>query len=144
MAIPKELGDALGFQIYRSGLLLRRHLMRALKDWGLTPEQWQTLAVLTYYEKPLTQQELCEVTLLDRHACSKMLARMNRDGWIKRVESPYDKRSKLISPTLKAKKETPKIIEALKGAFDPLWKKFTQKEKKETSLFCQKLFEHLQ
>ena len=36
-------------------MLLRRNLIRTLKDWNLTPEQWQTLAILTYHNQRLSK-----------------------------------------------------------------------------------------
>lgn len=140
MVLPKELGQALGFQIYRTGLLLRRHLMRSLKRWELTPEQWQTLATLTYHKRPMSQVELCSVTLTDKHAFSKMIDRMTRDGWVKRVPDPKDGRAKLIHGTAKAKREIPAIIAKLKESFDPIWNQVPKEDQKIMGTVCTQLF----
>ena len=143
MRIPKELSEALGFQMYRTGLLLRKHLIRSLKNWGLTPEQWQTLATLTYYNKPLTQQELCEITLLDKHALSKMLDRMASSGWVKRIQDPKDGRSKLVLSTEKAKQEIPLIIKTLRENFDPLWERVPMEDQNHLRKICKEITEIL-
>ena len=53
--IPAELQDSLGYNLYRVSLLFRRELIRALSEYGLTPEQWQVLVVLWSSDHPVSQ-----------------------------------------------------------------------------------------
>ena len=82
---PALLDDALGFNLDRVAKLFRRELVRALAEHGLSPEQWQTLAVLLLRGQPLSQREICALTLRDKPAVSRMVARMERDGWVRRA-----------------------------------------------------------
>ena len=141
--MPKELGQALGFTIYRTGLLLRPHLIRSLKKWQLTPEQWQTLATLTHHKRAMSQTELCSVTLTDKHAFSKMIDRMAKNGWVERIADSNDGRSKLILATAKSKREIPEIILTLKKAFKPIWEQVPEKDQKMTAKVCAQLFKIL-
>ncbi|WNG34362.1 MarR family transcriptional regulator [Archangium violaceum] len=87
-----ELNDQLGYNLYRAALLFRRELIRALREHDLTPEQWQTLASL-WSHGPLSPSEIARVTLQDLPSISRMLSRMEKRGWVNRVEDPKDGRS---------------------------------------------------
>ncbi|MEL6546078.1 MAG: hypothetical protein AAFQ82_15730, partial [Myxococcota bacterium] len=62
-----SLEQVMQFNCYRAGLLLRRELMHALKEYDLTPEQWQVLVTLWDSGQALSQTEIAEVVLKDRH-----------------------------------------------------------------------------
>ncbi|WP_199243094.1 MarR family winged helix-turn-helix transcriptional regulator [Vitiosangium sp. GDMCC 1.1324] len=87
-----ELNDQLGYNLYRAALLFRRELIRALREHDLSPEQWQTLASL-WAHGPLSPSEIARVTLQDLPSISRMISRMEKRGWIVRVEDPKDGRS---------------------------------------------------
>lgn len=87
-----ELNEQLGYNLYRAALLFRRELIRALREYELTPEQWQTLVSL-WSHGPLTPTEIARVTLQDLPSISRMLSRMEKRGWIGRLEDPRDGRS---------------------------------------------------
>lgn len=99
--LPRELDQAIGFNLDRAAVLVRRELVRALAPDGLLPEQWQLLVVLAD-AKALSQQQLADALFTDKHAMSRMLARMERDGWIQRTPSPDDSRSQVVRLTEKA------------------------------------------
>jgi MarR family transcriptional regulator, lower aerobic nicotinate degradation pathway regulator len=90
------LESSLGFNLYRVAQLFRRELMRALASDGLTPEQWQILVALEEHCDGRTQSELAALTLKDRHALSRTLERMERDGWIRRRPHPVDARASAV------------------------------------------------
>lgn len=118
-AIPASLGGALGFNVYRLALLFRRHLVRTLREYDLTPEQWQVLAALAEATEPLSQSELSYVTLKDRHSMSRMLVRMEESGWVKRLPDPVDERVLRVRPTPRARRDTPRVRALLEQAFEP-------------------------
>ena len=41
-----HLNNNLGYNLYRAYLLFHRELIRALKAYSVTPEQWQVLIIL--------------------------------------------------------------------------------------------------
>ena len=55
----------------------------------------------------LTQKELAELAQVEQPTMTHLLARMERDGLIRRTPNPHDKRSSLISLTLFALEKFP-------------------------------------
>jgi MarR family transcriptional regulator, lower aerobic nicotinate degradation pathway regulator len=118
--IPAVLDDALGFNLYRVALLFRRELMNALAEYELTPEQWQIMAALWSTDEPLSQNAVADLTLKDKHTVSRILGRLERDGWIDRQTDPRDSRSLLVRPTPWADERRERVPAALNGHFDPI------------------------
>lgn len=85
------LDEQIGFNLYRLSLLFRRELLRCLGEYSLTPEQWQALVTLWGKDR-LSQSEIAAVTLQDAPTVSRMLARMERDGWVHREVDAADQR----------------------------------------------------
>jgi len=126
--IPDELNNALGFNIYRTALLYKRELIQALSDYELTPEQWQTLAVLWLGEDPRSQGEIAELTMRDKHSVSRLIARMEQNGWVTRFAHAKDKRITMIKPTKKANESREEIVKALQLHFVPINSVLTKEE----------------
>lgn len=111
--IPPVLDDALGFNLYRVAQLFRAELMAALADYGLTPEQWQVMQALWSTDDDLTQNDVAHLTVKDKHTVSRMLGRLERDGWIEKRPHPDDGRAVVVEPTARARalrNEVPPIL----------------------------------
>ena len=119
--IPPILDDAMPFNVYRLALLFRRELMDALSEYKLTPEQWQVMRVLWEVKEPLNQNDIAHITLRDRHTTSRIVARLERDGWIKKSADPKDARASLITPTKEAEKVKEEVPSKLIGRFEPVF-----------------------
>ncbi len=91
MEKPIVLDDQIGFNLHQLSLLFRRELLRCLSQYSLTPEQWQALATLWQKDR-LSQSEIAAVTQQDAPTVSRMLARMERDGWVQREVDSKDQR----------------------------------------------------
>ena len=118
--IPPVLDDALGFNLYRVALLFRQELMTALSDYGLTPEQWQVLQALWSTEGDLNQSEVAHLTLRDRHTASRIITRLERDGWIEKHPDPEDGRAYLVRLTAKAEALRQDVPQELFAHFEDL------------------------
>jgi len=92
------LNDQIGFNIYRVALLFRRELIRALKAYELTPEQWQILAAL-WEGGALTQSQIIELTLQDAPSASRTVVRMVRKRMVTKEVSKDDRRATLVKLT---------------------------------------------
>ena len=134
--IPPILDDAMPFNVYRLALLFRRELMDALSEYELTPEQWQVMRVLWEIKEPLNQNDIAHITLRDRHTTSRIVARLERDGWIEKSKDPDDARALLITPTKEAEKVKTEVPSKLIGRFKPI---FGLLEKKESEQFLSTL-----
>lgn len=141
--VPQNLDSALPYNIYRLALLLRRRLIRTLRDYDLTPEQWQILAALAGSDRPVSQMELSEITLKDRHSISRMLERMEENGWIVRSDDPNDRRAFLVSASAKARADHQKLYRLLMDAFQPVFQSISRNENEELMRISKKLISAL-
>lgn len=119
--LTPTLRSALGFHVTRLAVLFRRRLIRALNQWGVTPEQWQVLISIVEQGVALSQNEVAQLTLKDRHAVSKMIDRMERNGWVTRKPSRSDARAFELEASAKARRELPKMRAALTKDFEPVY-----------------------
>jgi len=118
--LPPFLEQALGFNVYRTAQLFRRELIDALKEYRLTPEQWQILAALWTTSDELTQQEISNLTLKEKQTVSRIIQRLERDGWITKTISKDDARAFIVRLTPKAKRLNKVIPEKLSAHFKPI------------------------
>lgn len=126
--IPPELSDALGFNIYRVALLFRKELIHALAEYQMTPEQWQVMRALWSTDGRLNQNDIAHLTLKDKHSVSRMLGRLERDGWIVRHPDPTDARASLIAPTEQAAHLRQTIPDQLDAHFAPILEALSEDE----------------
>ncbi|MEM8533818.1 MAG: MarR family winged helix-turn-helix transcriptional regulator [Chloroflexota bacterium] len=137
--IPPELNDALGFNLYRTALLFRKELMHALVDYGMTPEQWQVMRAIWSTSERLHQNDIAHLTLKDKHSLSRMLVRLERDGWIVRQRDPDDARAVVIAPTEQANQLRQTVPARLYAHFAPILGALTDEEAQQLLILIQKL-----
>ena len=142
--IPPILDDAMPFNVYRLALLFRRELMNALSEYKLTPEQWQVMRVLWEISEPLNQNDIAHITLRDRHTTSRIVARLERDGWVKKSVDPNDARAWLITPTTEAEKMKSEIPSKLIGSFKPIFELLEEDESEQFLSTLKKLRSYLE
>ncbi|EPG74493.1 transcriptional regulator, BlaI/MecI/CopY family [Leptospira fainei serovar Hurstbridge str. BUT 6] len=122
------LEDQLGFNLNRVAVLFRRELIRALKDYHLSPEQWQVLATL-WSKGPLTQRQIIDVTLQDAPSTSKMIRRMIQRGYVDLSISEEDRRVTLIKLTKLGESYKKEVPRKLVNHFESLLKNYPQKNR---------------
>jgi DNA-binding MarR family transcriptional regulator len=113
------LNSNLGYNLYRTYLLFHRELIRALKGYSVTPEQWQVLIIL-WNHGSVTPTEISRVTLQDLPSISRMIARMERNGWVQKENNEADGRSfkiKLTQRGVESKQEMMLNLEKHFSAF---------------------------
>lgn len=114
-----DLENQVGYNLNRTALLFRRELIRSLRSFNnMTPEQWQAMNILWQSKEGLTPTYLSEVTLQDLPALSRMIKRMEENGWVKRIQDQEDKRSFRIALTQEGKKLEKSVPKALLGHFE--------------------------
>jgi len=69
-----------------------------LQDLGLAAGQ-QFVLMLLWRESPRTQADLTRLLLIEPPTMAKMLARLERSGFVERERSSSDRRVVLVSPT---------------------------------------------
>ena len=100
MAIRRQ--DALGYQIGLLSRLYDRVLENHLADFHVLPGQFPALVML-YEQDGLTQADLCKRINVEQPTMANTLNRMERDGLIRRVPDPVDKRRARVHLTDQAK-----------------------------------------
>lgn len=92
------LDKDIGFNLHRVDLVYRRELTRCLREYNMTPEQWQVLVGL-WERDTLTQTEISEITQQDAPTISRMVKRMETNKLIQKTQNRDDKRQTLIRAT---------------------------------------------
>jgi DNA-binding MarR family transcriptional regulator len=137
--IPEILEHALGYNIYRVSLIFRRELMAALSPYRMTPEQWQTMAMLWAADAPLIQEEIAQGTLKDKFTVSKILRRLERDGWVDRKPCARDGRATEISSTRKGRAMRESVQARLEEHFQERLRDFPAAEEESLMAALKKL-----
>ncbi|BEH08984.1 MarR family transcriptional regulator [Geobacter sulfurreducens subsp. ethanolicus] len=96
------MNESIGFTVYKTALKLRTEMMRRLKPFGLTPEQWTLLGCLAEQDA-ITQRELAERTFKDGPTTTRLLDKLVETGLVRRDGSASDRRSFIISITDKGR-----------------------------------------
>ena len=142
--IPSILDDAMPFNVYRLALLFRRELMDALSEFNLTPEQWQVMRVLWEISEPLNQNDIAHITLRDRHTTSRIVARLERDGWITKNPDPSDARASLVAPSAEAERMKLEVPSRLMARFQPIFELLEEEESAQFLRTLKKLRSYLE
>ncbi len=78
-----------------------------LRELGFAIGQLPVLVALKKH-RALPQAELVRLARVEQSSMAQLLNRMERDGLVRRVPDPNDKRSRLISLTVRAEQQLPK------------------------------------
>lgn len=93
----KIVKNFVGHQVGTTLNILRNDFIRFMRSKGfnILPEQFTTLARLNISDG-ITQKELAEYLIKDFGSVTRSLNTLEKREWIYRMESPTDKRAKLI------------------------------------------------
>ena len=92
---PPNLSE-LGLVLFGTARAWRTKLDQRLRPLGLSQGKWRTLMHLSQGGDNLTQKEIAERMGIEEPTLAGLLNRLQDDGWIKRRESPNDRRCKTI------------------------------------------------
>jgi MarR family transcriptional regulator for hemolysin len=85
--------------LHTAARVSRQILDRRLKHLGTTQSGWLTIAKIAKASAPMSQRELADLVGIEGPSLVATLDRLERDGLVKRVASPTDRRVKLVSLT---------------------------------------------
>ncbi len=88
--------NELGLVLFGTARAWRTKLDQRLRPLGLSQGKWRTLIHLSQGGDNLTQKEIAERMGIEEPTLAGLLNRLQHDGWIKRRESPNDRRCKTI------------------------------------------------
>lgn len=128
-AINFEDRDTLGFILCYADLRMKNNLLKKIKAFNITTEQWMIINRL-FEESGISQKELAERTLKDQASLTRTLDRMEKKGIIERRVSPNDRRSFLIYLTNAGRDLRSRIVPIALECIDDAVKGFTAEEVK--------------
>lgn len=91
----------IGFLVADLGRLLRRSFELRAGHLGLTQAQWRALALLARHEG-INQATLAEMLEIQPITVTRLLDRMEQNGWIERRPDPADRRAVRLHLTPRA------------------------------------------
>lgn len=83
--------ESLGYQVNQLARLLAHALAGRIAPYGVVPGQFAQLLAL-FEQDGLTQRELCDRVRIEQATMANTLQRMQRDGLVRCVPDPDDKR----------------------------------------------------
>lgn len=90
----------LGVLVHTAARLMRRRFDQRASDLGLSSAQWRLLVHVMLLDQP-TQARLAERLEVEPISVSRLLDRMEEQGWVRREPDPTDRRSKIVLATEK-------------------------------------------
>jgi MarR family transcriptional regulator for hemolysin len=93
--------NSVGYWVVNTAHAVRRSLNTELSREGITLRQWEVLACLALSEE-MSQAEVAERLGIEAPTLVGILDRMERDGWLERLNCAHDRRKKRIRCTKKA------------------------------------------
>ena len=97
------------------------------------------MATLWSSNKPVNQKDLAELTLSDKHTISRMIKRLESNGWINKEPDPSDARITRIVPTKKGSELKNEIPEKLSKHIKEKFKVLSKDEKNSLLYIMKKL-----
>ncbi len=110
----------LGLVLFSTARLWRTKLDQRLRPLGLSQGKWRTLIHLSQGGDKLTQKEIAERMDIEEPTLAGLLKRLEEDGWVKREESPNDRRCKIVHLQRRSKAVLEKIFSTAHDLRDEL------------------------
>jgi MarR family transcriptional regulator for hemolysin len=113
--MPSSNVNEFGLLLFGTARAWRTKLDQRLRPLGLTQGKWRTLIHLSQGGNKLTQKEIAERMGIEEPTLAGLLDRLQEDGWIKRQESPNDRRCKIIHLQRRSKAVLDEIFNTAHG-----------------------------
>ncbi len=111
--------------------MIGRRAQGLFDDEGLddiTPGQANVLMVLYQAKEPLTARAVCGSMGCREATMSRLLDKLDKNEWVRRVPDPKDARARLVSLTPKAREALPRFIRVTNQLLDETFVGFSRAE----------------
>ncbi|CAM5585094.1 MarR family winged helix-turn-helix transcriptional regulator [Streptomyces aurantiogriseus] len=108
-ALPRE--ESLGYQVNHLARLFAQALAVRIAPYGVVPGQFAPLLAL-FEQDGLSQRELCDRVRIEQPTMANTLQRMERDGLVRRVPDPSDRRRAHVRLTERARAIEQELVSA--------------------------------
>ena len=132
-----------GYLVYKASRLFIRLNEARLLPQGLMIGQIPVLIALSK-SGDLSQKELTRLSEVEQPTMANLLARMERDGLVKRITDPEDRRNNLVSLTPKGIAAVPHVAASLEDINNQAYTSFTEEEKATFTRLLQRLIGNLE
>lgn len=99
----RDFDKSLPMQLLRAREAVMRHFREGLAQQGLTEQQWRVLRSLHKYGR-LDAKTISKECLVLSASLSRILRKLQQDGFIKRTSTKADKRRAILELTAKGRK----------------------------------------
>ncbi|WDH75256.1 MarR family transcriptional regulator [Exiguobacterium marinum] len=134
--------ENLSYLLIKSSRFLKGALDKRLQEYDLTATQFSVLNQITAHNGNITSAEVAQRLESDRPTISAIINRLERDGFVEKVQNPHDKRSAY----LKLNEETLKLVDELRRVSDEvnetIFEAFTEEEVSNMKAYLVKLMKH--
>lgn len=154
-----SLHEALGFihpfenpaheallDVVYTGLVLQKEGYQILRPFKLTDSQFNVLMLLYYQTEDgsMNQTRLGDMLLVNRSNVTGLVDRLEKSGWVKRLDDPNDRRVKLIKLTPEGEKILSQAEKVYTSEVIQTMSSFSEKERKLLARLLEKIRNGLQ
>lgn len=133
-----DIENWLPFLLAKSHQVSFNLMKPVVEEYGLTPPQFATLAHL-WKGDGINQQELGALMCVDRTTIGGIIDRLEKLGFVHRMEAPEDRRSYILHVTGRGQKVREELLEALTEVKKELGKRLNQEEQEQLVNLLKKL-----
>ncbi|MEA0551932.1 MarR family transcriptional regulator [Lysinibacillus irui] len=135
-----DLHDLLGYLIHRTDVKMTNYFTKVLKPYGITPEQWSIISVLSS-QRGTTQKELAEAIDKNQTTVVRMIHSMERKSIVKKVFNEQDRRSHYLFLTEKGEEIKKTILSVVKDAHHVVSSNLSKREIQQLKSLLNKLYD---
>ena len=133
-----EVRRSVAYLMSRVRMALHDTMDQELDPHAITTAQWVVILLLANGVAS-TSSEICHVMTCDPGAMTRMIDRLERKGFVRRVRSPADRRSVKLELTPEGKAVYPKILAVAIGVLNRFLRGFTKKEVRQMEEFLNRM-----
>ncbi len=134
--------ERLGFLIHDAARLMRKRFETLGAAYGLSAAQWR-LMVRLVKEEGVAQARLAELLEIEPISVSRLLDRMEENGWVERRQDSSDRRVRMIFPTEKSRKAFGEIKSVAGEVFEEALAGLSPEQRRMTILGLTTIVENL-
>lgn len=134
--------ESLGFLLWQVTMSWQRMIKKTLEEQEISHAQFVILAIVLWWEKQkktLTQNEIIQMSKMDKMTVSKSLKILSEKGLVFRRESSTDTRVKVVSLTSKGTTLACKLVPLVETTDSSFFETLTKKQESDLLKLLNKL-----